>query len=106
MEVRPSPHRRAIPLWRDVRVLRLFAQVAFLVIVLVVIGYLMRNMLGALRQQGMGLGFSFLRLTAGFDIGEYLFPYNRSSTYLAAFEVGLLNTALVSFPGIVFCTLL
>ena len=105
MTVRSSPLRREIPLWRDVRVLRVFAQVVFVVFLLAVSGYLMRNMLGALRQQGMGLGFSFLRLTAGFDIGEFLFPYDRSSTYLAAFEVGLLNTALVSFLGIIFATI-
>ncbi len=78
----------------------------FLVILLAVIGYLLRNMLDSLRQQGMGLGFSFLRLTSGFDIGEYLIPYSRASTYLQAFEVGLLNTALVSFLGIIFATLL
>lgn len=93
-------------MWRDVRVLRLLAQVAFLVLVVAFLGYLMRNMLASLRQQGMGLGFSFLGLTSGFDIGEYLIPYSRSSTYLAAFEVGLLNTALVSLLGIVFATII
>ena len=86
--------------------LRVFAQIAFLVLVALLLGYLFRNMLGALRQQGLGLGFSFLRLTAGFDIGEFLIPFSRSSTYLAAFEVGLLNTALVSFLGIVLATIL
>lgn len=106
MAVRSSTLRRAIPLWRDIRVLRLLAQVSFLVIVLGFLAYLMRNMLGALQQQGMALGFGFLRLTSGFDIGEYLIPYGRASTYLAAFEVGLLNTALVSFLGIVFATLI
>jgi len=106
MAVRSSSVRRAIPLWRDIRVLRLFAQVAFLVILLAFLGYLMSNMLRALQQQGMALGFGFLRLTSGFDIGEYLIPYGRASTYLTAFEVGLLNTALVSFLGIVFATII
>ncbi len=106
MAVRSSSLRRAIPLWRDIRVLRVLAQVAFLVSLLVILGYLMRNMLGALQQQGMALGFGFLRLTSGFDIGEYLIPYGRASTYLAAFEVGLLNTALVSFLGIIFATII
>jgi len=87
-------------------VLRVSAQVAFLALLAILIGYLFRNMLGALRQQGLGLGFSFLRLTAGFDIGEFLIPFSRTSTYLAAFEVGLLNTALVSFLGIVLATIL
>jgi general L-amino acid transport system permease protein len=98
--------RRSIPLWRDVRVLRVLAQIAFLVLLAILLGYLFRNMVAALRQQGLGLGFSFLRLTAGFDIGEFLIPFSRSSTYLAAFEVGLLNTALVSFLGIILATIL
>lgn len=100
-----QPHR-SIPLWRDVRVLRVFAQVAFLVLLALLLGYLFRNMLAALRQQGLGLGFSFLRLTAGFDIGEYLIPFSRASSYGSAFIVGLLNTALVSVLGIILATIL
>jgi general L-amino acid transport system permease protein len=106
MTVGPPGLRQSIPLWRDARVLRVFAQVLFLLLLTILLGYLLRNMLTALRQQGLGLGFSFLRLTAGFDIGEYLIPFSRTSTYLAAFEVGLLNTALVSFLGIILATIL
>jgi len=95
-----------IPFWRDVRFLRLFSQLLFLLIVAGVLGYLFQNMLQALRQQGLVLGFSFLRLTAGFDIGETLIPYDRSSTYGRAFLVGLLNTANVSLLGILFATLI
>jgi general L-amino acid transport system permease protein len=96
----------SIPLWRDVRVLRLFGQVIFLIILILFFGYLLRNMFGALQRQGLALGFSFLRQTSGFDIGEHLIPYDRSSTFLRAFQVGLLNTALVSFLGIVMATIL
>jgi general L-amino acid transport system permease protein len=92
--------------WRDERFLRLLGQVVFLVIVAAFLGYLTRNMLNNLRQQGMGLGFDFLSLTSGFDIGEHLIPYDRSHTFLRAFEVGLLNTALVSVLGIFFATIL
>ncbi|MBO9369146.1 MAG: ABC transporter permease subunit [Chloroflexi bacterium] len=95
-----------IPFWRDVRFLRFFSQLLFLLIVAGVLGYLFQNMLQALRQQGLVLGFSFLRLTAGFDIGETLIPYDRSSTYGRAFLVGLLNTANVSLLGILFATLI
>ena len=98
--------RSAIPLWRDVRVLRVLGQVIFLAVVMAALGYLTRNMINALRQQGLALGFSFLRLTAGFDIGEHFFPYDRSSTYLSAFKVGLLNTAVVSVLGIILATIL
>ena len=106
MSIKSSQAGRSIPLWRDVRVLRVFAEVVFVVMLAVLFGYLFRNMVAALRQQGLGLGFDFLRLTAGFDIGEYLIPFSRTSTYLQAFEVGLLNTALVSALGIVFSTIL
>ncbi len=101
-----SRHDSYIPFWRDVRFLRFFSQVVFLLIVAGALGYLLRNMLQALRQQGLVLGFSFLRLTAGFDIGETLIPYDRSSTYGRAFLVGLLNTANVSLLGILFATLI
>ncbi|HSR20213.1 MAG TPA: ABC transporter permease subunit [Anaerolineales bacterium] len=106
MADRPAPVHSSIPFWRDTRVLRVLAQIAFLAILAVGLGYLGRNMLTAMQRQGLGLGFDFLRLTAGFDIGEYLFPYDRTSTYLQAFQVGLLNTALVSILGIVFATIL
>ena len=96
----------SIPFWRDVRVLRIFGQVIFLIIVILFFSYLLRNMFGALQRQGLALGFSFLRQTSGFDIGEYLISYDRSSTYMRAFQVGLLNTALVSFLGIVLATIL
>ncbi len=92
-------------MWRDERFLRLLGQIVFLVIVALFLGYLARNMLNNLRQQGIGLGFDFLPLTAGFDIGEHLIPYDRSQTYLRAFEVGLLNTALVAASGIFFATI-
>lgn len=99
-----TPH--AIPFWRDERFLKALVQVIFLLALALILGYFIRNMLTNLRQQGLGLGFDFLRLTAGFDIGEHLIPYSRSHTYLQAFAVGLLNTALVSGLGIILATLL
>jgi general L-amino acid transport system permease protein len=96
----------SIPLWRDERFLRILGQVVFLAILAAILGYLTRNMLANMRQQGMGLGFDFLRLTAGFDIGEHIIPYDRSYTFLRAYLVGLLNTALVSGLGIVLATIL
>jgi general L-amino acid transport system permease protein len=97
---------KGTPIWRDERFLRLLFQALFLILLLAGLGYLARNMLDNMRQQGLGLGFSFLRLTAGFDIGEHLIQYDRTHSYLQAFLVGLLNTALVSGLGIIFATVL
>ena len=51
-------------------------------------------------------GFDFWNSTAGFDISQHLIPYTARSTYGRAFWVGLLNTLLVSFLGIIFATIL
>ena len=105
-QIKPAHVEKSIPIWRDERVLRVLGQAVFLILLAAILGFLVRNMLVNLRQQGMGLGFDFLGVTAGFDIGEHLIPYDRSHTYLDAFLVGLLNTLLVSILGIVFATIL
>jgi general L-amino acid transport system permease protein len=51
-------------------------------------------------------GFGFWNSTAGFDISQHLIPYTTQSTYGRAFLVGLLNTLLVSFLGIIFATII
>ncbi len=92
--------------WRDERFLRILGQILFLLLLALIISYLANNMLDNLDQLGIKLGFGFLRTTAGFDIGEHMIPYNRSSTFLRAFAVGLLNTLLVAFLGIILATIL
>jgi general L-amino acid transport system permease protein len=99
-------NQKRLPFWRDERFLGLLGQIIFLFLLLALLGFLFRNLLINLRQQGLGLGFSFMRLTSGFDIGEHLIPYDRSHTFFQAYLVGLLNTALVSILGIFFATLL
>lgn len=96
----------AVALWRDERVLRIIAQIVFLALIVAAAVYLWGNMQDNMRRQGLSLSFSFLRTTAGFDIGESLVPYGRNSTFAQAFLVGLANTLLVSFIGIVLATLL
>jgi len=97
---------KVLNFWRDERFLHLLGQALFLAVLAVIVGYLVRNLQSNLRQQGLSLGFGFLRLTSGFDIGESVIPYDRGQTYLRAFLVGLLNTALVAGLGVFFATLL
>lgn len=98
--------REGIPFWRDERVLQIFSQIIFLLVVAAVGYFLYRNMMAALAKQGLLPSFHWLKLTAGFDIGEHLIPYSRANTYGRALLVGILNTLLVSFLGIIFATLL
>lgn len=98
--------QKSAPLWRDERVLRIAGQVLFLILLAAAIVGLIDNMLDNMRRQGLQPDFTFFRLTSGFDIGEHLIPYDRTSTFARAFLVGLLNTLLVSGLGILIATLL
>jgi general L-amino acid transport system permease protein len=100
------PATAAVPLWRDLRVLRIVAQMTVLLVVGVLVALAMRNLLGAIEERGLGFGFGFLNRSAGFDISESPIPYTPASTYLTAFLAGLLNTLFVSFIGIILATLL
>jgi general L-amino acid transport system permease protein len=68
--------------------------------------YLASNTLANLEQRGITTGFAFLDQKAGFGILQHLIPYSEASTYGRTFMVGLLNTLLVSFLGVVFATVL
>jgi general L-amino acid transport system permease protein len=95
-----------VPPWRDVRVLRIAAQVVVIVVVGLLVAFIARNFLSAMENRGLGFGFSFLSRSAGFDISETPIPYASTDTYGKAFLVGLLNTLFVSFVGIILATML
>ena len=92
-----------IPVWRDVRVLRILFQGIFLLGVILLLVILYRNMLAGLRGLGLTLNLNFLQDEAGFGISEGI-AYDPSDTYLKAFWVGILNTLKVSIIGVVCAT--
>ena len=68
--------------------------------------WIIGNTAGNLAAQNKTTGFDFLWRTAGFDISFSLLPWSRSSYYWEAFLVGITNTLLVAFIGIVLATIL
>jgi len=94
------------PPWRNVRVLRIVAQVVTLAVVLVIGWWLFNNLLTNMRQTRLSFGFEFLDSTAGFEIGETLVPYSATDRYRDAFLVGIANTLLISLIGIILATIL
>ena len=100
------PRSRAVPLWRDVRVLRIVAQAGVSLVVLAIAAFAIGNFANASEERGLGFGFRFLGRQAGFDITDSVIPYSSTDTYLTAFLVGLVNTLVVSAIGIVLATIL
>jgi len=68
--------------------------------------YIGENTIHNIEQRGIRTGFAFLDTTAGFAINESPIPYSETSTYWTVFEVGVLNTLIVSFWAIVLSTVL
>jgi general L-amino acid transport system permease protein len=97
---------RAVPPWRDARVLRIAGQVGVLVVVCAVLAWMAGNFVVATERFGLGFGFRFLGRQAGFGISDSLIPYSSSATYATAFLVGVVNTLFVSSLGIVLATIL
>ncbi|ESR23341.1 amino acid ABC transporter permease [Lutibaculum baratangense] len=81
-------------------------QIALVVAVVLFFFWIAGNAARNLQQANIASGFGFLDVRAGFVIAETPIHYTDNSTYGRAFLVGLLNTIIVAFLGIVFATVL
>lgn len=92
--------------WNDPAVRSIFFQAVLLVAVVTFGMYIFGNTAANLEKQGIATGFGFLETTAGFGIITHLIEYSESSSYGRAFFVGLINTLLMAFTGIVAATII
>ena len=95
-----------LALWRNSHVRGWFFQAVTLSIFLYIGWSLWDNLQTNLSSRGITTGFGFLDTESGFGIVSHLIEYSESSSYGRAFLVGLLNTLLVSFIGIILATML
>jgi general L-amino acid transport system permease protein len=91
--------------WRDIRVLKILAQVLFVLVLVLAAAYLYGNLTTNLARQGLTMGYGFMRNPASFSIGESYIPYQPSDPYARALLAGLVNTLVVSALGIVLATI-
>lgn len=94
------------PLWRDVRVLRVVGQVAFVLVVVFVLREMFLNAQYQIDERGRELSFDFLDRRAGFGIKESVISYHPNNSYLRALQVAYTNALTVALVGIVMATLL
>ncbi len=85
---------------------KVLPQVITLFIIILIFGFFTFNANINMSSRGMEFGYSFLKRAASFDIQFSLIEYSRESSYGRAYLVGLLNTLLVAFSGIIFATFL
>ena len=96
--------RNIEPFWRDVRVLRVAGQVAFVLALVAAAAWLISNLQNALDARGLDLSFAFLRRTAGFAITQGP-GMVRTDPFWKAFLVGLANSLSVILAGLVLTTI-
>ena len=88
------------------KIKRYIPQILTLLFVIGVIGFFTLNAQVNMDNRGIDFGFGFLKQESSFDVQFSLIEYSGSHSYARAYLVGLLNTLLVSFISIIFCTIL
>ena len=90
--------------WRNEKSREILIQVVVLILLGWFFMWLADNVSQNFKTLGKDLSFEFLTIPAGYDINQYLIPYNNRDTHLRAAIVGLLNTGLVAICGIIIAT--
>ncbi len=85
---------------------KILPQFLTLLFIVLIFGFFTMNAQENMDTRGIEFGFGFLTKEASFDIQFSLIDYDGSMSYARAYLVGLLNTLLVSFIGIILSTLL
>lgn len=85
-----------------------FRQIVYQALTLAIIAWAIyfawTNAAQNLARANMTSGFGFLNSRAGFDVAQSLIAYSSDSTYFRALQVGLLNTLVIGFFGIITAT--
>ena len=101
-----SPQTGNAAFWYDPQKRSFLYQLGVLLMVGLLVYYLVSNTIANLERQAIATGFGFLEKEASFEIGESVIPYSAADRYARALMVGVLNTLLVSFIGIILTVIL
>ncbi len=88
------------------KIKKILPQIITVLFVLGIFGFFTFNAQINMDNRGIDFGFGFLTQESSFDVQFSLIEYSGSHSYARAYLVGLLNTLLVSFISIIFCTIL
>jgi len=85
---------------------KILPQLTTLLVVVLIFGFFTINAQTNMENRGIEFGYGFLSQESSFDVQFSLIEYDGSHSYAKAYLVGLLNTLLVAFLGILFSTIL
>jgi len=88
------------------KIKKILPQVVTLLFVFLIFGFFTFNAQVNMDNRGIEFGYGFLSQESSFDVQFSLIEYDGSHSYARAYLVGLLNTLLVAFIGIIFATII
>ena len=91
---------------KNLQLSKLLPQLLLIILFCYIVYFFTKNTQINLAARNLNFGFDFLNTNSGFDVQFSLIQYDGSSSYFRSYLVGLLNTLLVSFFGIIFATIL
>jgi len=96
----------AVPFFHDPAKRSILFQLGAMLILGLLGYYLISNTMANLERQAIATGLGFLEKESSFEIGESLISYSAADTYARALLVGVINTLIVSFVGIILTVIL
>ena len=88
------------------KVKKIVPQLITLAVVFLIFGFFTFNAQVNMDNRGIEFGYGFLSQESSFDVQFSLIEYDGSHSYARAYLVGLLNTLLVAFIGIIISTII
>ncbi len=110
--------QQSVPFWRDTRILGVFGQIGFIILVILFFRLLGSNFAANVNKLGESqflcrngtfsylCAYDFMSSQAGFDIGDTVLDYVNTDSYWFAFLNGILNTLKVGLMAVVLTTFL
>lgn len=110
--------QQSVPFWRDTRILGVFGQIGFVILVILFFRLIGSNFATNVGRLGESqficrdgtfsylCAYDFMASEAGFDIGDTVLEYVNTDSYWYAFLLGVLNTLKVGLMSLVLTTFL
>lgn len=95
-----------LKLWRNKETRSVIIQIVTMALLFAFFAYIINNAVLNLQALGKTFSFDFLQEPASYDINQTLIEYTSRSSHARAMLVGILNTALVAFCGVILATIL